>query len=87
LCTAVPNSTFAYVLGHVLGRPTLIPLSSLVVQAALGEMRRETLLVGQSTKPARLLQSGYSFLFEGIEDSLRFQLGRTTPYSYRMGYT
>ena len=83
----VPNATFADVLGRVLGRPTLIPVPALVVQAALGEMGRETLLAGQRAEPARLLQSGYSFLFEGIEDSLRFQLGRTTPDPSLMGDT
>ena len=83
----VPNTTFADVLGRVLGRPTLIPVPALVVQAALGEMGRETLLAGQRAKPARLLESGYSFLFEGIEDSLRFQLGRTKQDRYRMGDT
>ena len=83
----VPNATFADVLGRVLGRPTLIPVPALVVQVALGEMGREILLAGQRAKPARLLQSGYSFLFEGIEDSLRFQLGRTGPDPYRVGDT
>ena len=83
----VPNATFADALGRVLGRPALIPVPVLVVQAALGDMGRETLLAGQRAKPVRLLRSGYSFLFEGIEDSLRFQLGRTTPDPSRMGDT
>lgn len=83
----VPNATFAEVLGRVLGRPTLIPVPDLVIQAALGEMGRETLLAGQRAQPARLVQSGYSFLFEEIEDSLRFQLGRTTLDPSRMGDT
>ena len=72
----VPNATFADALGRVLGRPTLIPVPALAVRVALGEMGRETLLAGQRAKPARLLRSGYSFLFEGVEDCLRFQLGR-----------
>lgn len=83
----VPNATFADVLGRVLGRPTLIPVPALVVQAALGEMGRETILAGQRAEPACLLQSGYSFLFRGLEESLRFQLGRTPPDASRMGET
>jgi NAD dependent epimerase/dehydratase family enzyme len=60
---------------------------ALVVQAALGEMGRETILAGQRAEPACLLQSGYSFLFRGLEESLRFQLGRTPPDASRMGET
>ena len=73
----VPNATFAHVLGRVLGRPTLVPVPALVVKASLGEMGEETILAGQRAKPAGLLEAGYTFLFEGLEESLRFQLGRT----------
>ena len=75
----VPNATFADVLGRLLHRPTLVPVPSLVVKTALGEMGEETLLFGQRGKPARLLRAGYSFLFEGLEESLRFELGRAAP--------
>jgi uncharacterized protein (TIGR01777 family) len=75
----VPNATFADTLGRVLGRPTLVPVPALVVRTALGEMGEETLLFGQRGKPARLLRSGYAFRFEGLEESLRFQLGRDLP--------
>jgi uncharacterized protein len=75
----VPNGTFADALGRVLGRPTLVPVPALVVKTALGEMGEETLLWGQRGKPARLLRSGYVFRFEGLEESLRFQLGRQLP--------
>lgn len=73
---AVTNAAFADALGRVLGRPTLVPVPALMVKAALGQLGEETLLWGQRAKPARLLQSGYGFLMEGIEESLRFQLGR-----------
>lgn len=72
----VPNATFADTLGRVLGRPSLVPVPALIVKAGLGEMGEESLLGSQRAKPARLLQSGYRFLFEGLEESLRFQLGR-----------
>lgn len=72
----VTNASFADVLGRVLGRPSLVPVPALVVKTALGQMGEETLLYGQRAKPARLASSGYAFLFEGIEESLRFQLGR-----------
>lgn len=72
----VTNATFADVLGRVLERPSLVPVPALMVKTALGQMGEETLLYGQRVKPARLTASGYDFLFEGIEESLRFQLGR-----------
>jgi uncharacterized protein (TIGR01777 family) len=72
----VPNATFADALGRLLNRPTLVPVPALVVKTALGEMGEETLLYGQRGKPVRLLKSGYEFRFEGLEESLRFQLGR-----------
>ena len=50
-----------------------------IVVVGAGEMGEETLLFGQRGKPARLLRAGYSFLFEGLEESLRFELGRAAP--------
>jgi len=72
----VPNSTFTSIMGRVLNRPTILPVPSLAVRAAFGEMGRELLLKGQRVRPARTLDTGYSFRFEGLEDSLRHQLGR-----------
>lgn len=73
----VTNAEFADALGRVLGRPTLVPLPVPVVRAGLGEMGREVLLFGQRAHPARLLEAGYRFRFERLEDSLRHQLGRS----------
>ncbi|MSR35873.1 MAG: TIGR01777 family protein [Gemmatimonadetes bacterium] len=75
----VPNATFADILGRVLERPTLVPVPALVVKAGLGEMGEESLLHSQRAKPERLLRSGYDFLFEGVEECLRFELGRAAP--------
>ena len=72
----VPQATFASVLGRVLGRPTVVPVPDLAVRVLLGEMGEETLLAGQRPKPLRAEESGYRFLFEGLEESLRYQLGR-----------
>ena len=75
----VPNATFA----HVLGRPSLVPVPALVVKVSLGEMGEETILAGQQARPAGLLEAGYTFLFEGLEESLRFQLGRAPSIDVR----
>jgi uncharacterized protein (TIGR01777 family) len=73
---AVTNATFTDVLGRVLGRPTLIPVPAFAVKAAFGQLGEEALLWGQRVIPGKVLRSGFSFDCEGVEDSLRFQLGR-----------
>lgn len=72
----VTNATFTDVLGRVLGRPTLLPVPAFAVRAAFGQLGEEALLWGQRVIPERALASGFRFECEGIEDSLRFQLGR-----------
>lgn len=72
----VTNAEFADALGRVLDRPVLVPLPAAVVRAGLGEMGKEVLLFGQRVHPTRLLDAGYRFRFERLEDSLRHQLGR-----------
>ena len=81
----VTNATFADVLGRVLGRPALVPLPASAVRACLGEMGEEVLLFGQRAHPARLLEAGYRFRFEHLEDSLRHQLGRNPGSSGNSG--
>ena len=78
VCSPQPisNATFADTLGRVLARPTLVPVPALVVKTVLGEMGEEALLYSLRAQPARLLQTGYAFRMEGLEESLRFQLGR-----------
>lgn len=72
----VPNATFVDILARVVHRPSLVPVPAFAVKAALGEMGEETILKGQRARPARARDAGYRFLLEGLEDSLRFQLGR-----------
>ena len=71
----VPNSTFTSALGRVLSRPTLIPVPALAVKGMFGEMGRYLLLEGARVLPVRALDSGFSYFYEGVEESLRFQLG------------
>jgi uncharacterized protein (TIGR01777 family) len=72
----VPNSTFTDTLGRVLGRPTLIPVPSLAVNALFGEMGRELLLTGARVVPRKAEETGFDFRYPTLEESLRFQLGR-----------
>ena len=72
----VPNSTFTSILGRVLGRPTLIPVPGLAVKALFGEMGEALLLHGARVLPDKAQETGFEFRYEGLEDSLRFQLGK-----------
>lgn len=72
----VTNAAFTDALGRVLGRPTVLPVPALVVKGAFGQLGEEALLWGQRVFPSRLLESGFVFDYDGVEDSLRFQLGR-----------
>ncbi len=72
----VTNAVFTSALGRALGRPTVVPVPSLAVKAAFGELGKEVLLWGQRVVPRKALDRGFDFFYEGVEDSLRFQLGR-----------
>ena len=74
---AVTNTAFTDVLGRVLRRPTLLPAPALAVRALLGDMGEELLLWGQRVTPQRALETGYTFQFTDLEDSLAHQLGRS----------
>ena len=72
----VTNSTFTAALGRALGRPTVMPVPALAVKAAFGQFGAEALLWGQRVLPRKLTESGFTFFYEGVEESMRFQLGR-----------
>ncbi len=67
---------FAKALGHVLGRPSFMPLPGFAVRTIFGEMGQGILLEGQRVAPKRLLESGYTFVRPDLEAALRFELGR-----------
>jgi len=72
----VTNDTFTSALGRVLGRPTILPVPALALRAMFGELAEEMLLRGQRVLPRKAEASGFEFCFEGVEDCLRFELGR-----------
>jgi len=73
----VPNSTFTDTLGRVLGRPTLIPVPAMGVKALFGEMGKALLLEGVRAVPEKAEKTGYTFRYPTLEESLRFQLGKS----------
>ena len=72
----VTNSTFTAALGRTLSRPTVLPVPALAVRMAFGQLGTEALLWGQRVLPEKLTESGFTFFYEGVEASMRFQLGR-----------
>jgi hypothetical protein len=73
----VTNAVFTDAIGRVLNRPTVLPVPSMALKLALGEMGKELLLKGQRARPEATLRAGYHFRYDGVEASLRHQLGRT----------
>jgi hypothetical protein len=75
---AVPQREFARTLGRVLRRPAIAPLPSPVVRAIFGKMGERLLLEGAFVKPRKLLEAGFRFRHPGLEEALRFELGRAS---------
>lgn len=67
------NGEITAAMGRVLRRPTLFPAPAPVLRVALGEMAGDV-LGSQRVRPARLLESGFTFTYPGIEETLRAAL-------------
>jgi len=65
---------FARELGRALGRPSWIPVPSLVLRTILGEMSG-IILQGRHIVPARLLEAGFPFKYPTLRGALRAILG------------
>ena len=75
----VTNATFSRTLGRVLGRPVWLPVPSLALRLAFGEMADEVLLGGQRVVPARASSLGYRFAFPDLEGALQDLYGLAAP--------
>lgn len=73
---AVRNREFTRHLGRILGRPTFLPLPTLVARLLFGQKADEILLAGCRVTPDRLLSSGFSFRHSELAPALSFLLGR-----------
>jgi uncharacterized protein (TIGR01777 family) len=67
------NREITAAMGRVLHRPTLFTAPASALRVALGEMAGDV-LGSVRVVPTRLLESGFSFAFPGIEDALRAAL-------------
>ncbi|MGH7670962.1 MAG: TIGR01777 family oxidoreductase [Gemmatimonadaceae bacterium] len=72
----VRNGDFTRVLGAVLHRPAILPLPSVALKLAFGEMADATLLASQRVVPRRLEELGFQFRFPSLAEGLQFELHR-----------
>jgi uncharacterized protein (TIGR01777 family) len=69
----VTNGEVTAAMGRVLRRPTLFAVPAPALRIALGDFA-EDVLGSQRVLPRRLLESGFSFAFPGIDASIRAAL-------------
>ena len=70
----VTNREFTRALGRALRRPAAIPVPALALRLLFGEMARDTVLASQRAVPARLIETGFEFMFPDIRDALEHAL-------------
>ncbi|MEW6302942.1 MAG: TIGR01777 family oxidoreductase [Verrucomicrobiota bacterium] len=71
---AATNREFTQALGHVVGRPTPLPVPEFAAHLFIGEMADATLLASARVQPAKLQSAGYQFQHDSLEPALRFAL-------------
>lgn len=70
----ITNAEFTKTLGHVLRRPTLMPVPAWVARRVFGQMADELLLSSTRVEPKRLLDAGFEFRHPDLEGALRHLL-------------
>jgi len=72
----VTNREFSRALGHVLGRPAVLPVPGLALRLLYGEMA-EIVTTGARVVPAKPLVLGYEFVHPDLDAALRSALGES----------
>lgn len=67
----VKNKDFAKALGKALHRPSFFKVPASFLKLGMGEMADELLLSGLKIIPKRLLDDGFQFKFENLNDALK----------------
>lgn len=65
----VTNKEFTKTLGKVIGRPTIFPVPKKILKVVLGE-GSEAVLSGVCAVPKKVLDNGFKFRFENLDDAL-----------------
>ena len=71
----VTNREFTKTLGHVLNRPTVLPMPAFAARILFGEMADALLLASARVEPVELRQAGFEFNHSELEPALRSVLG------------
>ncbi|WP_030291673.1 TIGR01777 family oxidoreductase [Streptomyces katrae] len=69
------NREVTAAMGRVLHRPTLFPVPAPALRVVLGEFAGDV-LGSQRVRPARLLETGFTFRHPGIDEAIRAALAR-----------
>ncbi|MEV0409605.1 TIGR01777 family oxidoreductase [Streptomyces sp. NPDC050448] len=69
------NREVTAAMGRVLHRPTLFAVPAPAMRVVLGEFAGDV-LGSQRVRPARLLETGFTFRYPGIDEAIRAALGR-----------
>jgi len=72
----VTMGEYTKTLTRILRRPALFAAPRSLLRLATGAVADEVLFASARVLPERLLQSGYTFLYPTLEDTLRHQLGQ-----------
>lgn len=72
----VTNGDFTRILGHVLGRPAVLPVPGFALRVVLGGFADEAVISGRRVLPKVLEQTGYRFRHDTAEAALRWATGR-----------
>ena len=70
----VTNRDFTKALGRAVHRPALLPVPAFALRLMFGEMADAVLLSSQRAMPRRLLEAGFRFVHEDVDDALRAAL-------------
>jgi uncharacterized protein (TIGR01777 family) len=68
------NKGLTKALGNALGKPTIMKVPKFAIRLQLGE-GAQVLTEGQTVLPERLIEHGFSFSFENIEDAVKDCVG------------
>jgi uncharacterized protein (TIGR01777 family) len=71
----VTNAEFTRILARRLHRPAILPAPAFALRIALGKMADEALLSSTRAVPRKLLDAGFRFSHESIEDALGEAVG------------
>ncbi len=72
---AVTNEVFTKTLASCLNRPAFFHVPSFVLKTMLGEMS-DLLLTGQNVVPRKLIEAGFQFKHQELEDALKQACGK-----------